>query len=434
MTSAIQQTISGETILEGLGLHTGVTSTLRMLPAGPDTGIVFVRTDVDPEVEIPLGLDTLRKQPRRTTFGIGDIEVHTCEHLLSVLHVLGIENLRCEVDGPEIPGMDGSALPFLDAIGETGLAEQGTRGRTLSIRTPVSAQEGKASVVALPCDHFRVTYTLQYDVDPGFSQTVDIDIDEKSFREEIAPARTFVLESEVKDLQARGLGKGATSDNTLVIGGDGKAPKFRLPDEPARHKILDLIGDCYLLRCSLSGHVIAHRSGHGLNAELSALIAEAHVRERELEDVLIKAPHGLEIRDIQKILPHRYPFLLVDRVLEVEAGSRAVGLKNVSFNEEYFQGHFPGQPVMPGVLQLEALAQLSGVLLLRSSADSNRIAYILGIDDVKFRKTVVPGDQLILEAELKRFRERTAQVQVKATVDGKPVTEATIRFMIVDAN
>ncbi|MEE2889056.1 MAG: UDP-3-O-acyl-N-acetylglucosamine deacetylase [Planctomycetota bacterium] len=434
MTSAIQQTISGETILEGLGLHTGVTSTLRMLPAGPDTGIVFVRTDVDPEVEIPLGLDTLRKQPRRTTFGIGDIEVHTCEHLLSVLHVLGIENLRCEVDGPEIPGMDGSALPFLDAIGETGLAEQGTRGRTLSIRTPVSAQEGKASVVALPCDHFRVTYTLQYDVDPGFSQTVDIDIDEKSFREEIAPARTFVLESEVKDLQARGLGKGATEDNTLVIGGDGKAPKFRLPDEPARHKILDLIGDCYLLRCSLSGHVIAHRSGHGLNAELSALIAEAHVRERELEDVLIKAPHGLEIRDIQKILPHRYPFLLVDRVLEVEAGSRAVGLKNVSFNEEYFQGHFPGQPVMPGVLQLEALAQLSGVLLLRSSADSNRIAYILGIDDVKFRKTVVPGDQLILEAELKRFRERTAQVQVKATVDGKPVTEATIRFMIVDAN
>ncbi|MGE4631490.1 MAG: UDP-3-O-acyl-N-acetylglucosamine deacetylase [Planctomycetota bacterium] len=434
MTSAIQQTISGETILEGLGLHTGVTSTLRMLPAGPDTGIVFVRTDLDPEVEIPLGLDTLRKQPRRTTFGVGDVEVHTCEHLLSVLHVLGIENLRCEIDGPEIPGMDGSALPFLEAIGETGLAEQGTRGRTLSIRTPVSAQEGKASVVALPCDHFRVTYTLQYDVDPGFSQTVDIDIDEKSFREEIAPARTFVLESEVKDLQARGLGKGATEDNTLVIGGDGKAPKFRLPDEPARHKILDLIGDCYLLRCSLSGHIIAHRSGHGLNAELSALIAEAHVRERELEDVLIKAPHGLEIRDIQKILPHRYPFLLVDRVLEVEAGSRAVGLKNVSFNEEYFQGHFPGQPVMPGVLQLEALAQLSGVLLLRSSADSNRIAYILGIDDVKFRKTVVPGDQLILEAELKRFRERTAQVQVKATVDGKPVTEATIRFMIVDAH
>lgn len=434
MTSAAQQTISGETVLTGAGLHTGSESTLRLLPAPANSGIVFIRTDIDPDFEIPLGLDTLRKQPRRTSFGIGEIEVHTCEHLLSVLHVLGIENLRCEIDGPEVPGMDGSALPFLEAIGETGLADLGTRGRTLAIRNPVSAQEGKASVVALPSEDFRVTYTLQYDGDPGFCQTVDLKIDEKTYREEIAPARTFVLESEVKELQARGLGKGASAENTLVIDENGKAPNFRLPDEPARHKLLDLIGDCYLLRCSISGHLIAHRSGHGLNAELSARIAEAHVRDRELEDVLIKAPDGLDISDIQKVLPHRYPFLLVDRVLEVEEGTRAVGLKNVSFNEEYFQGHFPGQPVMPGVLQLEALAQLSGVLLLRSSADSNRIAYILGIDDVKFRKTVVPGDQLILEAELKKLRARTAQVQVRATVDGKPVTEATIRFMIVDSH
>jgi UDP-3-O-[3-hydroxymyristoyl] N-acetylglucosamine deacetylase/3-hydroxyacyl-[acyl-carrier-protein] dehydratase len=434
LISAVQQTISGETVLTGAGLHTGETSTLKLLPAPPDSGIVFVRTDIDPTLEIPLGLDTLRKQPRRTSFAVGEAEVHTCEHLLSVLHVLGIENLRCEIDGPEIPGMDGSALPFLDAIEEAGLADQGTRGRTLAIKNPVSAQEGLASVVALPGDGFRVTYTLQYAGDPGFSQTVDIEINEKTFREQIAPARTFVLDSEVKELKSRGLGKGATEENTLILDSHGKANNFRLPDEPARHKVLDLIGDCYLLRCSLSGHVIAHRSGHGLNAELSARIAESHVRERELEDVLIKAPHGLEIRDIQKLLPHRYPFLLVDRVLEVEEGARAVGLKNVSFNEEFFQGHFPGQPIMPGVLQLEALAQLSGVLLLRSSADSNRIAYILGIDDVKFRKTVVPGDQLILEAELKRMRERTAQVQVRATVDGKPVTEATIRFMIVDAN
>jgi len=434
LTSVTQQTISGETVLTGCGLHLGEESTLRLLPADTDSGIVFIRTDVDPELEIPVGLDTLRKQPRRTSFGVVNVEVHTCEHLLSVLHVLGIENLICEIDGPEIPGMDGSALPFLDAIGETGLADQGARGRTLAVTTPVAAEDGDASVVALPSEKLRITYTLQYDGDPGFSQTVDLEINEENFREQIAPARTFVLEREVKELQARGLGKGANEGNTLLIDDRGMAAKFRLPDEPARHKILDLIGDVYLLRCAISGHIIAHRSGHGLNADLASRIAEAHVRERELEDVLIKSPHGLEIRDIQKILPHRYPFLLVDRVLEVEQGVRAVGLKNVSFNEEYFQGHFPGQPVMPGVLQLEALAQLSGVLLLRSSADSNRIAYILGIDDVKFRKTVVPGDQLILEAELKRFRERTAQVQVKATVDGKTVTQATIRFMIVDAD
>lgn len=392
-----------------------------------------MRTDIDPDLKIPMGLDTLRRQPRRTSFGIDQVEVHTCEHLLSVLHVLGIENLICEIDGPEIPGMDGSALPFLEAIGEAGLDDQGARGRTLAVTTPVAAESGSASVVALPGDSLRITYTLQYGGDPGFSQTVDIPIDEKSFREQIAPARTFVLDSEVKELKARGLGKGATENNTLILDSRGISAQFRLPDEPARHKILDLIGDIYLLRCSVSGHIIAHRSGHGLNSDLAAKMADAHVRERELEDVLIKAPHGLEIRDIQKMLPHRYPFLLVDRVLEVEEGVRAVGLKNVSFNEEYFQGHFPGQPVMPGVLQLEALAQLSGVLLLRSSADSGRIAYILGIDDVKFRKTVVPGDQLILETELKRLRERTAQVQVRATVDGRPVTEATIRFMILDA-
>ncbi|MBT5737942.1 MAG: UDP-3-O-[3-hydroxymyristoyl] N-acetylglucosamine deacetylase [Planctomycetes bacterium] len=433
MTPAAQQTISTEATLSGKGLHLGEEATLRLLPAEADSGIVFRRTDLDPGLDIPLGLDTLRKQPRRTSFGIGNAEVHTCEHLLSVLHVLGIENLICEIDGPEIPGMDGSALPFLEEIATAGLVDQGARGRTLNLSTPVAAEEGSASVVALPADQLRVTYTLQYAGDPGFSQTVDLEITEESFREQIAPARTFVLESEVKELKARGLGKGATEENTLLLDAAGQSPHFRLPDEPARHKILDLLGDIYLLRCKVGGHIIAHRSGHGLNADLAARIAEAHVRERELEDVLIKAPHGLEIRDIQKMLPHRYPFLLVDRILEVDEGQRAVGLKNVSFNEEYFQGHFPGQPVMPGVLQLEALAQLSGVLLLRSSADSNRIAYILGMDDVKFRKTVVPGDQLILEAELKRMRERTAQVQVRATVEGRLVTEATIRFMIVEA-
>ena len=275
-----QQTISGETVLTGCGLHLGEESTLRLLPADTDSGIVFIRTDVDPELEIPVGLDTLRKQPRRTSFGVGNVEVHTCEHLLSVLHVLGIENLICEIDGPEIPGMDGSALPFLDAIAETGLADQGARGRTLAVTTPVAAEDGDASVVALPSEKLRITYTLQYNGDPGFSQTVDLEINEENFREQIAPARTFVLEREVKELQARGLGKGANEGNTLLLDDRGMAAKFRLPDEPARHKILDLIGDVYLLRCAISGHIIAHRSGHGLNADLASRIAEAHVRER----------------------------------------------------------------------------------------------------------------------------------------------------------
>ncbi|MBL6914874.1 MAG: UDP-3-O-[3-hydroxymyristoyl] N-acetylglucosamine deacetylase [Planctomycetes bacterium] len=433
MPTLSQQTIRNETVFTGPGLHSGVETKLRLLPGEPDSGIHFVRTDIGPEARIPLTLETLRRHPRRTSFGIGDIEVHTCEHLLSVLHVLGIENGIIEIDGPEVPGLDGSSLQFLEAIGETGIEKQGSRGRSLAITNAVSAEEDMASVVALPGDDLRVTYTLQYPGDPGFNQTVDFKITEELYAKEIAPARTFVLEREVKELKAQGLGKGATEENTVIVTDSGEALGGRFIDEPARHKVLDLLGDLYVLRCSIQGHIIAHRSGHGLNAQLASKIAEAHVRAMELEDILVKSPRGLEIRDIHKLLPHRYPFLLVDRVLEVEDGVRAVGLKNVTFNEEFFQGHFPGQPVMPGVLQLEALAQLSGVLLLRGSADASRLAYILGMDDVKFRKTVIPGDQLILEAELKRLRERSAQVQVRATVDGKPVTEATIRFMLVDA-
>lgn len=394
-----------------------------------------MRTDLDPAVRIPVALESRRHHPRRTALAVGDAEVHTVEHLMAVLHVLGIQNVDIEIDGIEVPGMDGSAREFLDGIEAAGVESQGARGRTLTVRDAVAVQGDGASIVALPsAESLRVSYTLHYEAHEPITQFRTLEITDEVFRKEIAPARTFVLESEVEELRSRGLGLGASTQNTLVIGEEGIIDnELRFEDEFVRHKILDLLGDLYVNGARMGAHIVAHRSGHTLNSELAQKLSEKYSREREVEDIIISAHRGLDIRQVLKLLPHRYPFLLIDRILSIESDQRAVGLKNVTYNEEFFQGHFPGAPVMPGVLQLEALAQLGGVLLMRRIDDINKLAYLLSIDNVKFRRTVVPGDQLILEVELRKLKSRTGQVQGKASVDGNVVAEASIRFMIVEA-
>lgn len=434
MTVWEQRTIVGDVEFEGVGLHTGAEVTMRLRPAPPDSGVTFVRTDMSPPVRIPLLLENRREHPRRTAIANGEAEVHTVEHLLAALNVLGVQNVDVEMTGPEVPGMDGSAAIFLEKLEAVGVEQQGSRGRTLTVTQPVAVQSNGASIVALPSPEFRVSYTLHYEGTPSITQFFATEVNEDIFRKEIAPARTFVMEAEVEELRNRGLGLGASTQNTLVIGEKGIVDnELRFDNEFVRHKVLDLLGDLYMMGVRFCGHIVAHRSGHELNTRLAEELLKAFTREREVEDILISAHRGLDIRQVMKVLPHRYPFLLVDKVLSIEGDNRAVALKNVTYNEDFFQGHFPGAPVMPGVLQVEAMAQLGGMLLLRKVANVNKLAYLLSIDNVKFRRTVVPGDQLILEAEVKKLKSRTGQVQAKATVDGTVVAEATIRFMIVEA-
>jgi UDP-3-O-[3-hydroxymyristoyl] N-acetylglucosamine deacetylase/3-hydroxyacyl-[acyl-carrier-protein] dehydratase len=432
-----QRTIKNSVEYSGIGLHTGNESTMIIKPGLPNSGVRFVRTDLNPPVEIKVDVDHVVDTIRGTTIGLGEVQVHTVEHVLAALAGLGIDNLIIELNANEPPVGDGSSVPFVEMLNRAEIVEQDAPKNYLYVEKPIWFTSPNGSqIVALPDKDFKITCTVDYHHPVLKAQYGTFTIHDGVFEHEIAPSRTFCFNHEVEMLRSQGLIRGGSLENAVVIGEDKilNEQPLRFEDEFVRHKILDLIGDLYLFGRPVKGHIVAVKSGHTTNVAMVRKLKEFAATQDPVKLIpkpssSIKAP--LDVCQIQKILPHRYPFLLVDRILKLEINKFAVGIKNVSINESFFEGHFPDHPVMPGVLIVEAMAQVAGVLLLHKEENRGKLAYLLGIDNAKFRRTVVPGDQIKFEVEVKKIKGRTGKVKGHAYVDEKVVAEAEMTFSLV---
>jgi len=435
-----QKTIAKELSLKGIGLHTANKVTLKFKPAEIDSGINFIRVDLPEQPQVKATVDNLLspvRSCRRTSIGFDSVEIQTIEHLMAALCGLGIDNIFVEIDNDEIPGLDGRSLKFLEILNEAGTVEQEKERKYFAIKEPIYVEEEGSSIIALPAQEFKISYTLNYNHPFLNKDFMELNINSGLFKTEIASARTFCLEDEADELKRQGLGKGANYENTLVVGDRGVIQnKLRFDDEFVRHKILDLIGDLYLIGCPIKGHIIALKSGHSLNLKLAKKISQ-QIERYSLAGVgtnyQLKETSQLDAEMIMKILPHREPFLFVDKVIQLEKGKHATGIKNVTLNDYYFKGHFPGRPVMPGVLIIEAMAQVGGVMMLSPEVNRGKLAFFMAANNIKFRKPVIPGDQLVLDVTAGKIKSRTGQVHGKALVDGKVVAEADLMFALVES-
>lgn len=444
---AKQTTIAKEVSFEGVGLHTGNKCKIVFKPASENTGIHFIRVDLPNKPDIKADWNSLSTEAaiRGTTIQSQDVKIHTIEHILSAFYGLQIDNVIVEIDNNEPPILDGSAKLFCDKILEVGIKELNADKEFYVIKEPITFTAGNTKIVAYPSDKFEIDCTIGYEHPFLSNQQAKFEINKDVFVKDIALARTFCFDYEIEALQSNGLAKGGSLDNAIVIGPNGiynKEP-LRFSDEFVRHKILDLIGDVSLAGKQIKARIVAQKPGHKSNVSfIKEFVSKALIDKGEPKvDVPKKEEQMADNEDvkvfnsaeIQKIIPHRYPILMIDRVKLLGAGDKkAIGYKCVSGNEPFFQGHFPGQPIMPGVLIVEAMAQTSCVMFLSRPALRNCLAYFMGIDKVKFRRTVIPGDVLELRVEVIRDSGRKGKVRGEAYVDGKLATEAEFMFIIVD--
>ena len=430
----LQKTINGEAKLSGRGLFTGKDAKVVFRPGQVDTGVVFVRTDMSEPIRIQAVTANIAERDRRTAIKKGSVSIETLEHCLAAISALQINNLVIEIDGPEMPGFDGSSDEYFKTLKRCGIAEQQAECKQIIINKSISISEGDKSVYALPYDseQLNITYDLDYTQHTGIGrQLYTCELTTAHFEKNLSSARTFVLEAEARQMRAHGIGTHLTPRDILVINSDGPIKNsYRFADECVRHKIVDLIGDLTLTAKPIVGRIVAYKSGHALNQQLARRLAGLSERAERRSEFGTEAL--LDIRRIQRILPHRYPFLLVDKIVEIEGDRRIKGIKNVTFNEQFFQGHFPGTPIMPGVLIIEALAQVSGLLFAQKLEHTGKLAVLLTMDGVKIRKSVLPGDQLILISETTRVRSRSAQCNCTAMVGDDIAAEAQLKFMLVD--
>ncbi len=463
-----QRTIKTIASFSGFGLHTGERSTITFKPAPENYGIVFHRTDIESAPEVPALVDFVVQDNsidslRGTNLEKDGCRIYTVEHVLAAVAGLEIDNLLIELSASEPPVGDGSAMPYVNVLLEAGIMEQEAPKNYLVVEDTLHYQNEKRGIdmAALPLDDYRLTVMIDYQNPALGSQHTGLFSMEKEFVTEFAPARTFCFLHEVEMLISQGLIKGGSLNNAVVIcdkdlsdidhekikktlGIDGEVfigengilnnRSLRFPNEPARHKLLDLLGDLYLVGAPIKGQILAARPGHQSNIEFARRLRETYKKQqltRKYQDVAAKDV-VFDINAIQRILPHRYPFLLIDKIVQFEPGKRIVGVKNVTVNEEFFQGHFPGHPIMPGVLIIEAMAQAGGIMLLDGEDNTeDKLVYFMGMDKVRFRKPVLPGAQLVFECELLRKRSTSCKIFGKAFVDGQLVAEGELMAAII---